>query len=140
MRPECVLLPMVIVALFPVMVSVASISGSSPCFNFPVYVPERSVCSCCIGSHPPVRRFIGVGVAAAIAPVSAAASGEGFGRGRRWRGLRGFAMLLFEGAIVVEEFEFCAETTRPVAATAIMAATISIRYLVVLFFTVVLLF
>ena len=49
-------------------------------------------------------------------------------------------MLLFAGDIVVDEFEFCADTTSPVAASAMIAATISIRYLVVLFFTVVLLF
>src|SRR5438105_14855422 len=98
---------MVIVALLPVTVSVASIADSSPCFILPVYVPERSVCSCCIGSQRPVRRGVdaAIGVSAGIALVSAAASGEAFGRGRRWRRgrRRGFAILLFAFVIVVEE-------------------------------------
>ena len=53
-RPDFVSDPDVIVKLLPVMVSVASIAASSPCFISPVYVPERSVCSCFVGSQRPL--------------------------------------------------------------------------------------
>jgi len=57
------------------------------------------------------------GIDSAIAPVSVAASGEGFAFGRE-RCRRGFDVLLFAGAIVVDELEFCAETISPVLVNA----------------------
>src|SRR6266849_9660143 len=100
MRPECVSEPDVIVKLLPVTVSVASIAGSSPCLTLPVYVPERSVCSCLVGSQRPL--------------VAAAALCR-----------RGFflAAALLVGAIVVDEFVFCADTTSPALASAVIATT-----------------
>src|SRR5690242_7352235 len=110
MRPECVSVPAVIEKLLPVIVSVASINGSSPCFTLPVYVPERSVCSCWFGSQRPLRG-IAAGFDSAVALASvASAAGCGFGFDL-WR--RGFEVLAFAGAIVVDELEFCAETINP---------------------------
>jgi hypothetical protein len=58
-------------------------------------------------------RGIAAGVVAAIVPVSvASAAGLGFGFGfDLWRA--GFDELVFAGAIVVDEFEFCADTINP---------------------------
>jgi len=56
------------------------------------------------------------GVVSAIVPVSvASASGFGFGFDL-WR--RGFDELVFAGAIVVDEFEFCADTINPALSAA----------------------
>jgi hypothetical protein len=52
------------------------------------------------------------------------AAGLGFGRGL-WR--CGFDVLALAGAIVVDEFEFCAETTNPVLAKAPKMATATAR-------------
>jgi hypothetical protein len=56
-------------------------------------------------------RGIAAGVVSAIAAVSvASAAGFGFGFDL-WR--RGFDELVFAGAMVVDELEFCAETINP---------------------------
>jgi hypothetical protein len=57
-----------------------------------------------------LRRGIAAGVVSAIAPVSVASAAGFFGFGL-WR--RGFDELVFAGAIVVDELEFCAETINP---------------------------
>ncbi len=80
MRPDFVSEPDAIVKLFPVIVSVASITGSLPCLTFPVYVPERSVCSCFVGSQR---------------PLIAALGRRGF-----------FFAAVLVGAIVIDEFVF----------------------------------
>src|SRR5215813_7452504 len=100
---------MAAVKVLPVIVSVPSFAASSPCLNLPVYVPERSVCSCSSGLQRPVRGFL-AGIVAAIAPVSVAASAEVLAFGfERCFGF-GFDAL---GAMVIDELEFCADTISP---------------------------
>jgi len=65
------------------------------------------------------------GIAAGVVSVGAAvsvASAAGFGFGL-WR--RGFDELVFAGAIVVDELEFCAETMSPVLINAPKTAIIT---------------
>jgi hypothetical protein len=66
-------------------------------------------------------------VVSAVAGVSAGVSAEadGFGLGRRGR--RGFDVLVFELVMVVEELEFCADTTSPTLISAPKIATMTIE-------------
>jgi hypothetical protein len=72
--------------------------------------------------------------------VSVMAAVDVFGFGFEWR-RPGFVLLVFAGAIVVDELEFCAETISPMLANAATAAITTTRTKgkVVLFLTVVLL-
>ena len=62
-------------------------------------------------------------IAGVSAGVSADADGFGFGR----RGRRGFDVFVFEFVIVVDELEFCADTTNPEFTSAAKTATATVR-------------
>src|SRR5262245_38165992 len=106
---------MAAVKLLPVIVSVPSFAGSSLCLNFPVYVPERSVCSCSSGLQRPGRGFL-AGMVSAMAPVSVAASAEGLAFG--FERCFGFGFAVLGSMLVVDELEFCADTINPLLASA----------------------